>query len=228
MPSSWRWITRAFGAASAAETLYGWWSSKAIGLSFVVSAATAASSLMSNLPIWLVILVSLAAYLMASASILFTITAFRASTARHRLDVIGIDGSITANRDDSGQLAVTGASCILTLKNNADFAMSYELSGISLVINRLVEPSPIYNNIGAELAPGSQTGFNFHRINFHPPVPIDRKSTIIEGEAKFMLRYGRPGRLRFTINRHIQIRYLIADRTNEAEYISYFNWQNKS
>lgn len=216
----WDWFRGVFSAAEMVGTLYSWWHAQALIVQAILAAVAAVSAWNSALPLYMVVLVTSSVFAVGTVWSYVGLLFMRSVSPRHKLKVEGIIGNLTVMKNAQGVIQLTGATCEVALRNDADFPIRYILTKKDLVINKTVEVDPKYENAGFEMAPKTPDRLAFHRVVFSNPIDLGPEFATVTGRLAFTLVYGRPGREKYTFSRVINLYYSIrfADGKMDTEF----------
>ncbi|MGH6867240.1 MAG: hypothetical protein ACREDO_14005 [Methyloceanibacter sp.] len=192
------------GVADAVYIVYSWWTAKAALIPLLVSVVTGVSAMAEHVPLYMAILVTVSAFFLTSGAILFTSAIYDRFTPRNKFQFVSFTPALKGQVKD-GVPTILGVRGKLEFINNAKFPISYIIDDIRLSIDKRIEYNEVYANRGIVIDPGQPATFFTHRIEFGHPIEVPEEPKNIPGRLTFSVRYGRPGKEKFPINRRLRL-----------------------
>jgi hypothetical protein len=210
-------IGQAVAIYKIADVAYSIWAGKSLMWLAVLAWAPVVIATIANGFKWgyldKIFLMAASIYVVLAFAWLATILAYRKISPKNKFKIIGFGllvpvGTKIKNRG----VALTAVGCRLNLKNDAEFPISYKVTQADWKINKVSEDAANYDNTGAEIAAFNPTNFDIVMVKFDHPLELMAGKPAVEGRLKVTVKYGHPGREKFTLSRNMIVRVVFDDK----------------
>lgn len=204
------------GAALALDTLWDWIKNYLFLLVPTLPAAAAwVSAQMQEFPVWALIVIAGFVFWASASGLRAAIEIAAKTQVKGKLVLGGL--SLRHHTDANGAFDALGIA--VAIVNTSPRVLQYEVESIRTMIDGRVNTNPDYANMGGMVSPMVGTTFNDATVPIAALVP----GKVLNGTFGIVLRYGAPGRLRYTL----EGRYKIAIKAKAPDTIEAFDWFNQ-